>query len=285
MNSNKFTLILNSSNVSISSKNSYTYNFLKGNFTVPVGSEIMVSSIQLPYSFYNITSKYNNNKFTFQFPGTIAPSVLNVILPDGFYTTDDINAFLQQFCIGNGLYLINAAGKNVYYFNISYNVSYYSNQLLLLTVPTSLPSGWTQPPNWNGYNSVSQCPKIIILDNKFGDVLGFTPGSYPIFNTSNSSFLSNKTPKGSVVNSIVARCSLVNNYVTNPSDILDGFTIGDVSFGSNINFMNQLEKWVNISPGSYSSFNITFVDQDLNEINILDSNVLITLLLKFPQYK
>jgi hypothetical protein len=66
---------------------------------------------------------------------------------------------------------------------------------------------------------------------------------------------------------------------------LDGFTIGDVSFGSNINFMNQLEKWVNISPGSYSSFNITFVDQDLNEINILDSNVLITLLLKFPQYK
>jgi hypothetical protein len=47
---------------------------------------------------------------------------------------------------------------------------------------------------------------------------------------------------------------LVNNYVTNPSDIIDGFPIGDVSFGSNINFINQLEKWVNIFPGSNSNF-------------------------------
>ena len=254
---------------------------------MPEGSEMMVSSIQIPYSFYNITSRYNNNKLAILFPGTAGYQTFNITFPDGFYTTDDINAYIQQICITNGLYLINASNENVYYINISYNPTYYSNQILSFIVPSSLPTGYTQPANWIGYNVGGLAASIRFLSTStFNTVLGFTVSDYPTTpSTINTSFLSNITPKGSTVNSIIARCSLVNNYVTNPSDILDGFPIGDVSFGSNINFVNQLEKWVNISPGSYSSFNITFVDQDLNEMVILDSNVLITLLIKFPQYK
>ena len=152
-----------------------------------------------------------------------------------------------------------------------------------------MPSGWSQPSNWNGYNSNGYTPALDFEGNLFysitnstlGDLLGFDyTVSYGSLPTVDTSYLSNKTPKGSNINSIIARCSLVNNNVTNPSDILDSFPISDALFGSNINFYNNLEKWVSIAPGSYSSFNITFVDQDLYEIVLRGSNVLIKLLLK-----
>ena len=71
------------------------------------------------------------------------------------------------------------------------------------------------------------------------------------------------------------------NYITNPTDILDAFPISDTSFGSNINFTNQLEKWILLTPGSYNSFVITLTDQNFNTINMLDSNVLISLIIRY----
>ena len=60
-----FTLVLNSQNVIGSGNNTYKYDFIKGNFTIPEDSEVMVANVQLPYSFYNITSAYNNNQFNY----------------------------------------------------------------------------------------------------------------------------------------------------------------------------------------------------------------------------
>ena len=60
-----FTLVLNSGNLYGTGNNTYKYDFLKGNFTIPEGAEAMVANVQLPYSFYNITSAYNNNQFKF----------------------------------------------------------------------------------------------------------------------------------------------------------------------------------------------------------------------------
>ena len=86
---------------------------------------------------------------------------------------------------------------------------------------------------------------------------------------------------GSTVNSVIVRCSLVNNYITNPTDILNAFPTSDTAFGSNINFTNQLEKWILLTPGSYNSFVITLTDQNFNTINMLDSNVLISLIIRY----
>jgi hypothetical protein len=58
-----FTLVVNSSNVSNKNTNStFQYNFIGGNFVVPDDMEVMLSSAQIPYSIFNITSAYNNNK-------------------------------------------------------------------------------------------------------------------------------------------------------------------------------------------------------------------------------
>jgi len=44
-----FTLVLNSQNVFGSGNNTYKYDFIKGNFTIPEGAEAMVANVQLPY--------------------------------------------------------------------------------------------------------------------------------------------------------------------------------------------------------------------------------------------
>ncbi len=48
-------------------------------------------------------------------------------------------------CITNGLYLKDSGGNNVCYLSVQYNTTYYANQILAYTVPTSLPSGYTAP--------------------------------------------------------------------------------------------------------------------------------------------
>jgi hypothetical protein len=111
-----FTLVLNSQNVIGSGNNTYKYDFIKGNFTIPEDSEVMVANVQLPYSFYNITSAYSNNQFKLYFPtASSTNNTYTITIPDGFYTTTSLNFFLQQFCITNGLYLVNLSiqGQNM----------------------------------------------------------------------------------------------------------------------------------------------------------------------------
>ena len=80
-----YTLVLNSSNVVGNNNNTYQYNFIKGSFTIQEGAEIMVSSIQVPYSWFNITATYNNNSFTLFFPtASTTYTSFTITIPDGF---------------------------------------------------------------------------------------------------------------------------------------------------------------------------------------------------------
>ena len=281
-----FSLIVNSTNNVGTNNNTYLYNFIQGNFTIPEDSEIMVSACQIPYSFYNITSAYNNNSFSFSFPtGSSTYTTTTIVIPDGFYTTTSLNAYLQQWMIGKGYYLINASGQNFYYLSIQYNTFQYGNQIICTPVPISLPTGYTQPSNWAGYPTVSRTPYITILattTNNFFKYLGFNAGDYGISQTTSQSYNSQLTPQGSTVNSIIIRCSLVKNNVGIPMDMLDSFPISNTSFGANINYSPQVSKWVALNSGTFSNFIITICDQNLNLIQSLDNNILLTLLMRFP---
>jgi hypothetical protein len=290
--SDSFTLVVNSSHLSNPNTNaSYTYNFISGGFKIENDFEVMLSSAQIPYSIFNITSAYNNNTFTLGFPtgangGTYTEYKINI--PDGFYTIPDLNSFMQQYAIATGLYLINAGGQNVYYTPTFYvNQTSYAIQMLLYAVPRSLPSGWTQPSNWIGYSTTpyDRTPYVLILNNNFKDFIGFLPGYYPpgdtLPRTTNYSVLSNKKPPiASYVNSIIVHCSLVNNPVVSPSDILDAFQITNATFGQNINYQPSVEKYVRLTKGTYSSMILYFTDQNNNPINLIDPNILITLLFR-----
>jgi len=87
---------------------------------------------------------------------------------------------------------------------------------------------------------------------------------------------------GTFVNGIVVRCSLIDNSISFPSDILDSFSITS-TFGANINYQPNYEKWVAIKSGRFNKLTITLTDQNFNNLGVNDPNVLISLFLKFPK--
>jgi hypothetical protein len=277
-----YNLVINSSNVVNSLNNQYRYDFINGSFEIPENSEIMISSLQIPYSWYNISTRYNNRKFTIFWPtGSNTYNTYNVELPEGFYTTVSLDAYLQQFAITNGLYLIETATqRNNYYISVVYNFTAYANQVVLKTVPTTLPAGFTAPANWAGYPTVSRTPYVEILQNNdFGKFLGFKVGTIGFNKTSNYSENSPHAPLGSNVNSLVIKCNLVNNNVSSQTDIVDSFAING-NFGSNLNFNNNIEKWIRLNSGRYYSFIVTIVDEKMRDIQILDNNILINFIIR-----
>jgi hypothetical protein len=272
------TIVLNSSNVVGSNNNTFQFNFIQGNFKVS-DAELAISNITIPYSWYNVSSYYNNQSFQFTWTVAGVTTTYTVTLPAGFYSVVDINNYLEQYFIANGMYLVDSNSNNVYYIQLQYNTTYYAVQLLTFAVPTSLPTGYTQPSNWLGYPTVTTAPSFIVSGtNTFGSLIGFTAGTYGGGST-NKSTLSNTTPLGTNVNSVIVRCNLVNNSVASPTDILDSFPITS-TFGSNINYTPNYEKWIKMKSGTYSNIIVSFWDQNLNPIIALDPNVLITLLIR-----
>lgn len=278
-----YTLILNSSNLSDRvNKNVYEYKFSTGNFKIPDGSLITLSSLEVPYSVRNITQVYNNNTFTMRwyFSNPLDLYVdLPIVIPDGFYSIDDLQKFLELTFIQNGWYLIDGSGSNVYFFNLSYNTTYYRVMATFYEIPTVLPPLWTVPSNFVGFATVAgQSTALIVLNNNFSTYVGFSPGIYGEFPSAINGDL---VPLGSTVNSFIVRCSLVDNSVTAYSDILDSFSIGQTAYGSNIQYIPPYQKWLKARSGTYNSFTISFFDQNINTVRLLDSNILITLLIKF----
>jgi hypothetical protein len=270
-----YNIILNSTNnIDIQNNSIYRYHFSNGNFKINENSEICVSQVQIPYSWYNISAFYSNNSFQFIDWLNVTRTIT---LPDGFYTIADIQNYLELYFINNGLYLINN-GINVYYFSMYTNQTYYKNQFVFYNVPTSLPLGYTQPSNFIGYPLTTLAPQFVVLNNNFTIFSGFNAGIYGggAFPTN---VMSTNIPIGSTVNSLLISCNLVDNSVGFPSDILDIVQI-DSSFGTNINYEPKFQKFVKIKPGTYNSLIINFRDQNNNQIKILDSNLTISLLLK-----
>ena len=70
-----FNLIINSNNVANILNNMYQYNFKNGAFTVPENAQIMITSMQIPYSWYNVTQRYNNSQFRIHWPSQNVNSI------------------------------------------------------------------------------------------------------------------------------------------------------------------------------------------------------------------
>ena len=284
------TLVLNSNNVIGTNNSTFQYNFIQGAFRSK-DCEMSIGSLTIPYSWYNVSSFYNNKTFSLTFPYLATTATLNIVLPDGFYTVSDINQYIELECINNGLYLVNA-GQNVYFINLSTNITYYKNQFVFNLVPIALTgayAGYTQPPTgyWsatagNGLPTVSTTPFITLASvGSIGPIIGFTGGTYPSAGpyTVNASSLSNITPNATTVNGIVLRCNLVDNNIASPSDILDSFNI-NATFGANITYSPNFPKFIRLKDGTYNSMILTMVDQNLNSISAQDPNVLITLIVR-----
>ena len=88
------SLVVNSSNVIGVNNNTYQYKFIQGSFQAK-DCEMSIGSATIPYSWYNISSLKNNNKMTINFPYLATTFIMNITFPDGFYSTTDINNYIQ----------------------------------------------------------------------------------------------------------------------------------------------------------------------------------------------
>ncbi len=86
---------------------------LDGDYTVGL------QSATIPYSSYNISAAYQNNTIKMSCSGTGAGEYYTIVLEDGSYSLDDINAYLVNFqkatdgfTDGNGDPYITLAGQN-----------------------------------------------------------------------------------------------------------------------------------------------------------------------------
>ena len=91
-------IILNKNNINNNFNSELRYEFNKPH-TFQKGDTIAVSHINLFYSWFNITKVYNNNKFQYvwwDINGELT-DIIDVVIPDGYYSINTLNEFLQPF--------------------------------------------------------------------------------------------------------------------------------------------------------------------------------------------
>ncbi len=245
--------------------------------------QIAISSIQIPYSWYNITAELLNNQLQYIFPTSGVSVTRSITIPDGNYSLDTLNSFLQDKMIDFGDYAVDANGDNVYFLQLTENKTAYAAQIDVFPVPTSAQAttlGYTQAPS-GGYPVSATTPQIVILDNAFKTFSGFTPATYPAAPQGTTySILSQTTPKTSHVNSILISCSIINNELAVPNNIIFAFTASNVAFGDVIAPPVSELIWNNVQTGVYDWMRIQLLNELYQPILLRDNNLTIQFVLK-----
>jgi hypothetical protein len=287
------SIILTGSNVSASDRTNSTlvYNF-PSSVSFP-NHEIAVSSVSMYYAWYNIDTSatvLNNNQFSYTWVVGVTTTTYQVIIPAGIYEIADINNFLQFTMIQNGHYLINSASENVYYAEFLVNVNRYSVDINTFPVPTSLPTGFTQPVAnpatgalaWGGYPTQVFNPLITIpATNNFYKIVGYVAGFATSQNTNigtNLSYHSSVAPQVQPNPTLFLNCNLVNNIYSNPSTNIFAITPTG-ALGSQI-VIQPSEFTYNTIQGTTASLVFQLRGQSGSPITIQDTNMTIVLCIR-----
>lgn len=274
------TIVLNNRNVVDGTNNSrYLYRF--PNSVQFKNHEIAIASINMYYSWFSITSAIGNNTFQYVWYTNAGSTTKTITIPDGFYSVDDLNSYLQSQMVSNGHYLLDSAGDYVYYLELVTNASLYAVQVNSYPIPTALPSGYSNPASIT-FPATASTPQVIIAStNSFKDIIGFNAGTYPTATqATNYSKTSDYTPQVTPTQSVILSCSLLNNPYASPNTILYSFAPAGTTFGSLISSVPNELIFVDIQEGVYPDFFVEFWDQNFNKLSIEDNNVVVTMVIR-----
>ena len=222
---------------------------------------------------------YNNNTFSYVWNAAV-PATVNITIPDGNYSIADLNLYLQSVMIANTHYLIDPAGNFLYYLQLTENIVTYKVDFISSPIPNALgtlvfPSGatWALP-------AVAQTPQIIVPNTDFQRLIGFTPATYPAaIQATVYSVSSTSTPQITDITSIVMTCNMINNPFALPPNTIYTFAIT----GAFLEFLNPPinELVFNTTvPGLYPYLEISFLDNLYRDLEIRDTNLTITCVLR-----
>lgn len=278
------TITLNSDNITSTNYNNIlTYNFQGGGVSFQ-NNDICLGQMSIYYSWFNISNSiYKNTTFSYTW---IDGTIVNITLPDGLYSINAINSYLENQMVLNTHYLIDNNGNYVYYLQFTTNVVYYSVQYVSYAVPAILPAGWSQPVGSTWLLPLSDVtPQITIFPlqtvSNFGDVIGFNAGTYPsIPQNSIYSKLSDYTPQISPVSSVNINCSLISNPYSPQSKLLYSFGLPAIQFGQQIVIQPSFPIYQKISDGNYNQFEVSITDQNNKPLPIQDPQLCIVLVIR-----
>ena len=276
------TIVINQSNlVPDGYNNTFIYRF--PNSVQFKDSEIAISSLCMYFSWANITPIFQNQVFTYNWVVGTTATTYTLTIPAGLYEIVDINNYFQFVMIQNGTYLINSAGKNVYYAEFLVNPNSYAIQLNTYPVPTSLPSGFTAPVAnpatgavaYPGYPTTTTNMRVQIpASSNFYKIVGFPSPFDTGVSTSgtNLSFLSTIAPQVQPNPSIYVAISNISNNYANPSTIIYSVS-PNVGFGEKIIEKPPEFTWNRLLSGTYSELRLQFLGVDFSPIQLLDPNI------------
>jgi len=254
--------------------------------------EVAVENLFMYNSWNTISAALNNNKIRLIIPLGGGSSFNNILtIPDGQYDIDTLNKWLQnKFIYTYNTYLINSNKENVFYASFSINPGTYQVQFQSNYIPGTLPSGWSLPSlneGWTLYGLPSSGSFIqieIYTNNGLKDILGFNPGTYPSSPNYAGTYyyfkLSDYIPNVNPISSIQMRLNCVYNEFASDSRLVHCFTNNNALFGEMIDASPNSPTFIPCSNNSFKEIIASFYDQNGNNLNILDSNLLIKLLFK-----
>lgn len=304
-------IILNASNIDSTDNNSLTYKF--PNSVSFDNHDIAIQSVTMYYSWGNVNSvPLNNGAFSYTWLTPTGPVTYQVLIPNGQYEITTINEYLQFVMIRNGTYLINAAGFNTYFAELTVNASIYSVQVNTYPVPTSADwtqnlitgqwtgnvgtayAGWTTPlintvaeqGSWVGFSSSVFNPSLTFPAN-FNLLIGF-PANYSTglnqgaSQNTNQSFTSSQfglAPQVQPNSSIFLSITNIANKYSVPSSIIYAIN-PSVSFGSQIIDIPPQFAFNKLIPGTYNQLRLQILGLDYQPIKLLDPNMTIILVIR-----
>lgn len=245
--------------------------------------EVGLGNCQIYFSWTNINqSPLNNNSYTLTIPTSTTPATLQITIPDGSYNISDLNNQLQYELIQNGYYIYNSTTLvNRFYCAFELNPTSYKVDFICYPLPTSLPSGFTS----GGMTFPGSANKVYQLtvssSNNFGELIGFSPGTYPSSDTSATviTITSNLVPNVSPVSAVQMRLNCINNELGANNQLLHVFTTNNQQFGALIDASPNEITFVSCQ-GSHKELTVQFYDQIGRVLNLLDPNLVIKLVFR-----
>lgn len=275
-----YPIIVTKDNLIPNSKNTFEYKF--SNFLDTQNVEIALASCNLFFSWQNITAAKNNNKFRIIHPTSGGTVNIDITLPDGGYQISDISNYITYKLISLGYYIQNnTTGEQITYINMKVNPTSYSVDINCFAMPTSLPSGYTAGSSIT-FPATAKAPQFVVLDDNFGNVIGQNIGTYPSSPSSvNTTISSSKTPQVSNVTSVILTCDAAFNLFAPNSKVLHSLSSSGYNYGQLIKSEPSFISWTPLMPGNRNSLVFQFCDQNLQPLNLIDTDLVIKLFIRF----
>jgi hypothetical protein len=230
------------------------------------------------------------------------------VVPDGFYSIDDLSNYFQTVQLQNGTYLYAGSGASttttpVYFLTWAANASAYRTTITSLLLPTAAgeaAAGYNTPPNYapaagGALPPTAANPELVInaTNAPAGSVtpgqyslsksLGVSPGTYPPANTGafyniNGQF----APFIESTSAVLVTTNLVlTNGLSRIAQVLYSLApAAGTQFGSQITISPHFPLFMQVADGNYDYILIQIQDENGIPLNLEDPHINVTLLIR-----